>query len=419
MISRVAKLKQIKAKLQGSAEAALAAPYEVQCACGEPVTGVRRAAWIEGECQSCLQSVFVLPANIYPSTPSVPSEIPGGSFSDRLKAVVAELFPGRHEAPPDIADSVGSAATDEADPCTAVGTAEDKVRWRLSLPSIDVKGAAVRVATPFRMLMLVMFAVVAITGYWITYKRAVEAAHQAWLKSGDDAQALLDERDFLQLEVVLATAVDAGQILGKNDPEWRGTLNLLQETQAINSIAAGSLLTAFHRAYDAALSLVDDAEDVLREEATTGTFVFDSYLHHHPETDDVFLMDLPATPGRHAVDVIIPVPAINDLLHANGDDRVVFAAKIVSVNAPAVNTADAWKLQIDPRSFVLLTSPVHCEEIGLSPDYDKDIEIILTRQREFVASSEQWEYRTQNAVIQVQSPNDVNFGKPDLRAPNK
>ena len=422
MNSRVARIKQIKAKLQGSAEAAVAAPYEVQCVCGEPVTGVRRATWIEGECQCCLQSVFVLPANIYPSTPSVPSEILGGSFSERLKAVVAELFPRRHKETPDTIDSlapVASAATEEAEPSTAVGAAEDKVRWRLSLPSIDVKGAAVRVATPFRLLMLAMVAVVAMTGYWMTYQRAIEAAHQAWLKSADDAQALLDERDFLQLELVLTTAVDAGQILGKNDPEWRGTLNLLQETQAINSIAAGSLLGAFHRAYDAAPSLVDDAENVLREEAKSGAFVFDSYLRHHPETDDVFLMDFPATPGRHAVDVIIAVPAINDLLHANGDGRVVFAAKILSVKAPAADTTDAWKLQIDPRSFVLLTSPVHCEEIGLSPEYDRDIEAILTRQRDFVASSEQWEYRAQDAVLQTQSSGDVNSGTPNLRDPNE
>ncbi|MCP4510475.1 MAG: hypothetical protein GY826_29210, partial [Fuerstiella sp.] len=85
MLSTVERLKQIKGRLQGTAEAAVAVPYEVTCACGTSVTGTRRASWIEAECQTCLQSVFVLPANVYPSTPSVPSEILGGSFADRLK----------------------------------------------------------------------------------------------------------------------------------------------------------------------------------------------------------------------------------------------------------------------------------------------------------------------------------------------
>ena len=333
---------------------------------------------------------------------------------DRLKAVVAELFPRRPREEIDTADSVKPVSATATIPSGVVDAAEEKVRWRLTLPSIDVKGAVVRVATPFRLLMLAMITVVAMTGYWMTYQRAVEAAHQAWLKSADDAQTLLEERDFLQLEIVLTTAVDAGRLLGKNDREWRGTLNLLQETQAINTIAAGSLLGAFHRAYDAEPSLVDDAEALLREEASTGTFIFDSYLHQHPETDDMFLMDLPATPGRHAVEVVIPVRGINDLLHANGDERVLFAAQIHSVSAPAPGTRNAWKLQVDPRSFVLLTNPVHCEEIGLSPDYDPDIDVVLTRQRDFVTSSEQWEHRADNAVLQTQSSETPHIGAPSL-----
>jgi hypothetical protein len=422
MLASVAKLKQIKAKLQGSAEAAVATPYEVQCVCGDTVTGVRRATWIQRECQSCLQSVFVLPANTYPSTPSVPSEILDGSFTDRLKSVVAELLPRREQETVDSASSakpVSTVATADADPPRAVATAEEKVHRRLSLPTFDIKVAVFRIVTPFRILMLAMIAVVTLTAYWMTYQRAVEAAHHTWLKSTDDALALLEDRDFLQLEVVLTKAVNAGKVLGKDDPEWRGTLNLLQETQAINSIAAGSLLMAFHRAYDTNASLVAGAAALLREEASTGTFVFDSYLHHHPETAGVLLMDLPATPGLHSVEVTITVPGIQDLLHANGDERVLFAAQIRSVQAPASDTRDAWKLQIDPHSFVLLTNPVHCEEIGLSPDDYPHIANILTRQRDFVASSQQWEHRADEPGIRTQFSETANIKTPLLNNPNE
>ncbi len=401
MLSTVAKLKQIKGRLQGTAEAAVAVPYEVSCDCGDPVTGMRRASWIEAECQSCLQSVFVLPANVYPSTASVPSEILGGSFSDRLKVVVAELFPRREKRGVADRKTAKPAPADEVAEVGATAPAalpQRKVRWRLSLPSIDIKGAVVRTLTPFRLLMLAMIAIVAMTGYWMTYQQAIEAAHQTWLKSADEVQASLEESDFLQLETVLTAAVDAGRVLGKQDPEWRATLNLLQETRAINSIASGSLLAAFHRAYDAEYRLVDDAEALVGEQAATGTFVFDSYLRPHPVTDGAFLMDLPATPEQHPVELLIHIPQIKNLLQAIGDQRVLFAGRIHDVAAPR---SDAWNLQLDPTSFVLLTRSDHCDEIGLSPDDNPDVAIILTRQREFVESSERWEYRADDVVIQL------------------
>jgi len=402
MLSTVAKLKQIKARLQGTAEAAVAVPYEVTCVCGEPVAGMRRKSWIEAECQTCLQSVFVLPANVYPSTPSVPSEILGGSFADRLKVVLAEVLPKRDgkDVAKEKINKRGS-AVEPADVGAAAATAmpPQKVRWRLSLPSIDIKAVVVRTLTPFRLLMLAMIAIITLTGYWMTYQQAIEAAHQTWLKSADEAQALLEDKEFLQLQTVLTAAVDAGRVLGKDDPEWRATLNLLQETQAINSIAGGSLLLAFRRAYDDERRLVDGAEALVGDEAGTGTFVFDSYLQPHPVREGVFLMDFPATP-THRVEVTIPIPQISALLRAIGDQRVLFAGRIQYVEAPAAGTSDAWNLQLDPTSFVLLTHTDHCEQIGLSPEDDPDVTTILTRQRDFVESSEQWEHRVDDAVIQ-------------------
>jgi len=87
-------LKQLK-RLRGSAEVAVAVPYEITCDCGAKVTGMRRSSWIEAECSVCYQSLFVLPANVYPATPSVLSEGLGGSFSELWKCVLAELFPPR------------------------------------------------------------------------------------------------------------------------------------------------------------------------------------------------------------------------------------------------------------------------------------------------------------------------------------
>ena len=95
MIASIDKLKRMKARLSNDAATEIEVPYEVVCECGETVTGIRRDTWIEAECQDCYQSLFVLPTNVYPATPSVPSEVLGGTFSERLKVVISEIFPGR------------------------------------------------------------------------------------------------------------------------------------------------------------------------------------------------------------------------------------------------------------------------------------------------------------------------------------
>lgn len=406
MIAVLNKLKKIRTTLSGSSDPPADVRFSVKCECGNTIHGVRRATWIEKECDKCYASVFVLPVNIYPSTPSVPSEIIGGSFADRLKAVVGELFPGRKEtdAKPDSEaetpkrqkkTETGKEKPAETESAADAESAPSPPRFRF--PRLDIRGFLIRTFTPFRMLMLAILSVVCLTGYWMVTRNQMETARQTWLQSTEQAGDLLSQPDMVALESTLTTAVDAGYTLGKSDPDWRLTLNLLQETRAVNNMASASLLSAFHTAYGEDGRLTESAVESVSTTATSGVFIFDSWLER--ASDGSWLVQFPATPGTHAVEIYVPLPALAELFEKSLDTRAVFAARISAVTAPADDSREPWRILVDPNFFVLITSLPHCEVVGLTADEDPHLNTLLDQQKEFVQTSEKWEFRAESVSL--------------------
>ncbi len=404
------KLKRIRTQLGGGSATDVETPFDVACSCGARVTGVRRASWIEAECPKCCRGVFVLPVNVYPATPSVNSEVLGGTFSERLKTVVAEMLPDRpqKDAQPDGKPkkrrSARGEVADDHEGDFAPETDEVVARPRgfqlpkLRLPSLDIKAALRRTFTPFRLLMLSMVAVVGVTAYWMSYQKRVEAAQQTWLKSAEQVEEFLTAADMVNLESTLQSAVDAGYTLGKNDSEWRLWLNMLKETHAVNTMATSDLLTGFAAVYNEENQLVPDAEQRLTTTATSGTFIFDAWLTAAGNESGVYVMEFPAAPGRHTVEVYVPIAQLEDLIAATGDERVVFAAKFQTVKVPG-EPANAWQLLVDADSFSLITNATHCDAVGLRVEEDPELSTVLQRQEEFVKSSSTWEHRAADAVL--------------------
>ncbi len=406
MAGTIQKLKQMKSRLTGKADDSIVVPFEVRCDCGEVVRGARRDSWIECECPNCSQTLFILPANVYPSTKLVPSEILGGTFSDRLKIIISDLLPKREFKQPRPARKLLTKAETTENAELETTEAESIVRppIKFSLPKIDVQKAVKRTFTPFRLLMLGMSAMLVLTGYWMSHKNTIESAQQIWLKSTDDVVEYLGSRKFIELEVTLKQAVQAGIVLGKSDPDWRSTVNLYQETSAVNNMASGDLLTRFQNAYDENGRLTKSAQQSVMSVAETGSFVVDSFLKRDESRAGSFLIDLPASPGRHPVKASIELPQLSQFLDAHSDGRIFFAARIGSVTAPVVESqnaaaTDAWFLKIEPHSFVMFTNEALSENIGLPVNYDPELAHVLGRQSEFVRGSETWEFRGDDVAV--------------------
>jgi len=335
MAATVQKLKRIKARLAGDAEPTVEIPFELQCECGARVTGVRRSTPIQVDCEVCGAVMYVLPVNVYPATPSVPSEVIGGSFSHRLRTVVGELvFKNRSkesakpesdkDAQKDTDDVAASTEAGDGDLAAAPAGVVARLR-AFRLPQIDVRRLVRATFTPFRLVMLAMICVVGATGYFLIQQQSREAARQTWLDSADQITQLLDEGDLMALQECLQEAVAAGQTLGKNDREWRHVQNLMHETEAANSLAAVDLLTAFQDAYDDQGRLTSGAQGLIEYAADSGMYVFDSYVLPDYISAGAFRCELPAAPGRHVVNAVLPVSALSELLGDRKEARCLFS----------------------------------------------------------------------------------------------
>lgn len=388
------KIRRIKARLSGDPDDSVEVPFEITCDCGEAIRGVRRSSFIEKDCDHCGQWHYVLPANVYPATRSVESEIIGGSFSHRLMVVVGEILPARKKATDDTGSKATSTdeATTDTDADAVAVEAELPVPKRRSLPRINPKALLRKTFTPFRMVMLAIAGVVAGTGYWVTTQRSAESAQRIWLDSARTVEDLLTDKDFIGLESTLTEAVAAGKTIGKDDAEWRQTLNLLGEVRAANQLASEDLLSAIQDSYDKDGGLKNSGSSALQSVAASGIFIFDSWIQEDFEDAEVFLFELPAAPGRHNFVMSVRLPQLRELLDTNGENRrVLFAARIAEIVHP--KETPMWRVTLDLESFVLLTNESVCAEVGLTRDVDPELPELLDRQSEFVQSSSAWDSR--------------------------
>lgn len=406
MAGKVKNLKRMKARLAGEADASVEIPFELICDCGETIRGVRRTRGIQKQCDQCGEALFVLPMNVYPATKSVSSEVIGGRFADRLKVIVGEFLPAKKKPQPSKNAAIATksiAAAGKTVPGTAVETSTPKPKLRIpKIPRIELRKLIRRTFSPFRLVIISILCVVGLTGYWLTQQKAEEAARQVWLRSTDQIQSLLQDGKAVELEALLDETVSAGRVLGKADEEWRLTFNLSQETHAVNNLAASDLLAAFHSAYDNAGTMRKSAPQDITEASNSGVFVFDSSLRPDAESEGSFLFELPAAPGNQLVIGAIDLPQIQKYLQAVPDGRTLFSATVDSIVVPNRQHL-AWRVKLDPASFVLLTNQDLCAQLGLSVDFDPDLESILVRQKDFVRQTETWEDRADD-VLPEQSP---------------
>lgn len=385
-----AKFKRLQNRLTGTSEQAVEILYEIECDCGTTVRGVRRATWIESECDECAATVFVLPMNVYPSTKSVPSEILGGSFKERLKVVTKELLRGnKADSDDDQASSNQTSSKQDSEAGDSKGQPPAaKPKWKLpkfALPRIDFKKLLLRTFSPFRLLMMAVIATVGLTGWFMIQKRQTETAQKAWLESTAMIAEKLDENDLSGLLPELESALEAGTILGKNDSEFRLLSNLRTETRATDTLALAGLVDVFQAAYDVNNRLKPGARSRINKACSEGWFLFDAIATKvNSDTGITWLIDFPATPGLHPVSIILPNLILAQQLKLNSDDRLLFVAKLSVQTAPTNNEDGEWVLRVNTEDFALLTHAAQCKAVGFDPDEDEGLTQLLERQTEWV-----------------------------------
>lgn len=390
------KLKRMRARLRGTVAAELPAKFTVQCECGSSVSGIRGNSWQQSTCSECHTVLYLLPTNVYPSTGSVANDVIGGTFGKRLSVVLSEVIPRGKRKRKESEQTASSPKQESREAASRKKTPPSPPQWRvprIALPRFNPIEIVQRTFTPFRMLLLGMLLAVGMTSSWLYHRNHLDAADRVWRETLDAIPQLIAEGDFQALQEILANTTDAGRLTGQKGAEWRRTVNLFEETQAVTAICYDTLPELLsEKAGLEASALASALADVVDQ-----YFVIDGYIEPVGDTAGSFVLDIPAMSGQQAVMVTLQLPPLADYVQTNPTQRFVFGFRLDGTVLSESND-EFHELPVAPESFVLFTSEEHCEHLGMSvqadpTQADPTLAEVLANQKVFVEESSRWEAR--------------------------
>ena len=421
MISLASKLQRVKAKLLGTAAVDIPVPFEMKCSCGQKLSGIRRTTAQQISCDECGEARFVLPVNVYPTTRRVQSEVVSGSLSNRLAAAARELVPAsepQHDDSNGSSDnSTSASASVAAEQDSSNNPSRRRSRGNASanngdektaaekktpiLPQIDVKRVARRTFTPFRMIMLGVVVIVLGTGWWTVQQRRLSRARQDLRNSVDAVETAMAESNFNELLGPLQTATLAAEVLGKRDSEAGSILNLLYQTVAVNEVSSIDLVAELDRAYLKSGQLDETRVRDLKRAITLGVQFFECPIIKSPLNKNRIQLLLPLKIHSDRVRIESHSTLLNYAATQLKGTSLIFAARVESCEAPSAEGGE-WIIELSPDGCALLTSELHCIELGLDPDAEPLLRQQLSQQEAFIESVDLFQLAELDRILKEQ-----------------
>jgi hypothetical protein len=394
--SRIAKA---RARLFGTAARDVPVPFELECDCGQRVTGIRRPSYQIAECSSCLASLYVLPVNVYPMTKRVRSEVVDGPLTARVGTVVRELVAGDKQVAVDTDESTSdgdlkssrgrkrrsrSAADSEDVILTAVAvplqTADGTAI--VAIPKRSVRERLQLLLSPTRIIAVMIVGILLVTGWWMIEQRRYETARRVWRQEMDRVAPALKERDLGTLYEALTKATAAAAVMQRDDAESREASSLLLQTEAVLNLSSVDLVGQLSEAF-ASKGGDRVTQAAAASESLVGQWlVFESALRSGSDSHQVEL-DLPLVIQDGAVRITSRAKVLSEYARANAKQPTIFCARIRSVHS-VPDAGEQWHLELDSADCVLLTTTLHAETCGLDPQTIPELADTLKRQAEFM-----------------------------------
>lgn len=316
--------------------------FEILCGCGQTLDGKRRALYQRVLCKECGESIFVLPLNVYPTTAT-----PSGRKSKRRKK---RSQGDESEQRPNLVSLL-------------VGGAVQRGKSGIEASKSATVGAARKVLTPFRLVLIVILLAISATGYSVWHRGMVEEARETLRAAMVDAQAALDSGNFYDAARHYAVAAEALDRIGRDDAESRTIRQLSRETEAVRHLADGSffdMLTAAERAE----TPEDWAEDfkVAYRDKWLIFMPADVVRSAGRERNFDYSVDCPVLVGTRSVrfDGALTIFEQLDFKQDEAEDdvpvdprrSVVFAAQVVDCRL-SIDETESWVVTLRPESAFL------------------------------------------------------------------
>lgn len=344
------------------------APFQVECVCGQRVLGERGPTFQTPLCPKCRRSIFVLPASVYP----VPKGQRRKAAAPRRSAVAA-------------ATRSTSAGTDSAVASSGSDTAGIPVRERQAVvrprrqAKAVVREAAVaglgaldkirrRHATPVRLVLMSVLAVVVLTGWWVFHVHARNEAEQILPVAAKLGEQALEEHDLPEAARQYQKVRLALDRLGRDDPQARTLRQTAEEIGAAANLAGGSLFDILHAA--GTENSDSSWSETFRSSYRGGWVVVDAVVSRAEKSSSrrKFELDLPISEGPQRATVVAELPIFEHLLPSGGEPRrVIFAAQLDSCPRDPQD-ADSWDIVLRPKTAFLWSNAANLERLGVVPD---------------------------------------------------
>lgn len=324
-------------------------------------------------CRQCTSQLCVLPASPYPRPKNrVPQKKPVKSKlpplreldenSDELVTPAPQSRKSGSKGTPKPANKLARSASKSAfQPPSKNRPKPREPVTDAFLPSLP----RAKIITPLRLISAGMICLIFIATWWTMHRRAV---HQAGLTFADTARAgrsALAQSDYYTADQQLRKAVEALDLLGREDREARQVRQLSREASAANglsnlslfelvsesrqskSMSGGDGLQALQRTYHGAWMLFDS--DGLQFEEGTG--------------NSQWKFTFPLVPGDDPITARSSLVRWGKLFGDKKPGHLIFAAQVAGI-VPSVQGANAWELVLNEETLVLWTDADHYKSLG-------------------------------------------------------
>jgi len=355
--------------------------FEIRCGCGRTASGFRSRHAQTVVCEACRESIFVLPASVYP--------LPRQSRKSKPSPARSEPEP---VDPPVPADDTKRSAARGASPSRAARKskpAAPRAPREASAANLGPSAAGDRpeprrrIITPVRLVLAGVVLVISLTGWWIFHLRSLDQAREILASAPRAAEDALQEGDFHEAARQFARLSTALDRLGRDDVQSRIWRQSARETAAISDLAMVSL----HEILDEAAHAGTGADHDRWQEQFRGSYrgawvVIDAPVIRNEDVTSGprFTVDFPfaveGCNGRLMADLPIFEKCVPSGTPAR---RIIFAGQIESCRL-IPGSDPVWQLELRPQTAILWGSAETYGRLGLPID-DATTRILIEQSR--------------------------------------
>ncbi|MEY3458394.1 MAG: hypothetical protein RL215_1551 [Planctomycetota bacterium] len=207
-------------------------------------------------------------------------------------------------------------------------------------------------------------------------QQQLDNARRTWRREMDAARIAEAEHNRPALLLALKNALAAADTLNRQDPDALSARALLQQCEAIGSLAAVDPVEVLTTAASSSKISQSELDAALRGL----NLLFDAVPQFSPETPNTILIDLPLIIQNRLIRISATSPTLLQFAQQHPGQSALFLAAIRSCQLNQNPDNNEILIELDPRSLTLLTSEFLANEAGLNSDNTPELTEILKRQ---------------------------------------